>query len=275
MGCRLRGSAGLGVAALAAFLLLLTGLLASPAWAQATLTEETEVNESGITIEKDDSPDPADVGESLRYTLTVTNDSGKTQDLTVVDEPPDGVDFIGVSSNEADCTESNNVVDCDLDTLGDSDTATIRILVEPQEAGTIENTAQVFARGDPSTSIVEVTESTRVEDGAGPGPDPDDGDDRDRDRDHEEFIDEEFIDEVYIEDERFDGERLDSYEEFDVDERSIDKQRGRVLADTIPNKLLPNTGGGITLVARLVALAVLLSVVVALLVGLAAARRRS
>ena len=56
----------------------------------------TEVRESGITIEKDDFPDPADVGESLRYTLTINREAGAPADVNVIDELPDNVDFISV-----------------------------------------------------------------------------------------------------------------------------------------------------------------------------------
>ncbi len=97
---------------------------------------------------------------------------------------------------------------------------------------------------------------------------------------NEEFINEEFINEVFDDRRVRDGgragvdERVRDGGRFGVNERPIDNQRGEVLADTIPNRLLPNTGGGVTLVARLVASAILLSVVVALLAGYAAARRR-
>jgi uncharacterized repeat protein (TIGR01451 family) len=139
--------------------------------APASDTERTAVVRSGVTIEKDDSPDPADVGESLRYTLAVTNNTGIARDVDVVDRLPEGVDFISADDR---CTESNNVVTCRINNLaGNGGTATIRIFVEPQEEGTIENTARAFARDDRSTPLAEATETTRVQDGTPPSPDPD------------------------------------------------------------------------------------------------------
>lgn len=148
----------------------------------ASDTERTTVEASDITIEKDDSPDPADVDESLRYTLTVTNNGAPgsgDRDLNIVDELPDGVDFISADDR---CTESNNVVRCRIDDLGPGETATVRIFVEPLEEGTLVNAAQVFARDDRFTPIAEATESTLVEDSADPDPDDGDGGNADSDQ---------------------------------------------------------------------------------------------
>ena len=127
-------------------------------------TERTRVNESGITIEKDDFPDPADVGESLLYRLEVTNKPGSpTRDINVVDELPDDVEFISVNPSEGRCTESSNVIRCSINNFAAGETATIRIFVEPLEEGTIENTARVFRQGDRFTTLAEASERTRVE----------------------------------------------------------------------------------------------------------------
>jgi uncharacterized repeat protein (TIGR01451 family) len=151
-------------------------------------TERTTVQESGITIEKDDSPDPADVGESLLYRLEVRREAGAlTTNVRVVDELPDGVEFISVDTSMGSCSESNNVVRCTINGLVVGQTETVRIFVEPLEEGTVTNAAQVFAQGDPFTPIAEAGERTRVEDRDDGGGGGDDGDNPDTDLDCADF----------------------------------------------------------------------------------------
>lgn len=103
-------------------------------------TETTTVIPSGLTITKDDSPDPADVGEALLYTLTIRNNTASPRDIVVEDELPNEVEFLDVDP-EADCEETNNLVTCEFDALAVGATQRVRILVEPQEDGTITNNA--------------------------------------------------------------------------------------------------------------------------------------
>jgi uncharacterized repeat protein (TIGR01451 family) len=234
-------------------------------------TERTRVEESGITIEKDDSPDPADVGESLLYKLEADNDTSLSQDVNVVDELPDDVEFISVDTNRGSCSESSNVVRCRIDNLAPGDTATVRIFVEPLEDGTITNTAQVFARGDRFTPIAEARERTRVENrepAPAPTPTPtptptaetttaeattsatgaeattsdtaanaaDAGDVRDADAFRCEF----FL--RVVRDDR--GALRHQYHDDELIVQRFEQCiSADVLTDTIPNRLLPGTGG--------------------------------
>jgi hypothetical protein len=132
-----------------------------------------------VTITKVDDPDPVEVNGLLLYTLEVTNTTGSDQEVVVEDDLPDEVDFIAVDVNGGtadECFTSNSdpevVCVISLEPQGDNDdNATIQILVEPQETGTIENFADVFLEvdcgsgdppdctsADPTDSVSEETE---------------------------------------------------------------------------------------------------------------------
>jgi uncharacterized repeat protein (TIGR01451 family) len=186
----------------------------------ATGADTTDVDPSGVTIGKSDDPRTVQVGDFLIYTLTVTNNTGDDdQDLVVVDELPDEVDFRAVDNDDCEETPPNsNVVECTFMDLADGDSETVDILVEVEEEGdgTITNTAQVFDTTDLDTPIAQTTETTNV-DGNDDDDDNDDNDDNDDFDDFDDFDDED--DESDLEDaenDLEDGEvTIDS--EFDSD----------------------------------------------------------
>jgi uncharacterized repeat protein (TIGR01451 family) len=223
-------------------------------------TERTTVEESDITIEKDDFPDPADVGESLLYRLRVTNNNtGSSRDIDIVDRLPDGVEFISVDESQGTCTESSNVVRCQINNLAPSTTATIRIFVEPLEEGTIENTARAFARNDPFTPIARATEETEVEGGTDNSDDngeddngdddngeDDNGDDDNGDddnNDEDDFVDEITVDEV-VDSATDDEGGVLAESGVDPDEQApVSEPQGEVQDEIATEGPLPNTGG--------------------------------
>jgi len=142
------------VVVIAAVLVVAATLLAAPAWAQAELD-----------VVRSDNPDPVAEGELLTYTLTVENEGiDNAQDVVVRDELPDQVDFVSADESQGDCDEQpEGVVECELGDLEGGKTATVQILVGAQEAGTISNTAVVFAKGG-EEAIDQDTETTTVED---------------------------------------------------------------------------------------------------------------
>jgi Ca2+-binding RTX toxin-like protein len=151
------------------FVCVYTVLLASRSPAQESdessepTGEETGISTTDIAIAKDDNPDPVEVGGFLLYTLEVANDTASSQDLIVADELPAGVDLIAVDEpSQGDCSEASNVVTCQVANLAPNETATVQILVEPEEEGTIVNLAQVFSASDPTTPIDEAEETTTV-----------------------------------------------------------------------------------------------------------------
>lgn len=128
-----------------------------------------------LVIDKRDRPDPVTTDGLLLYTLRVEN-QGETLATGVVvrDELPlDEVDFVRVESDDFDCEERAGIVRCENGALDPGDIGVIRILVQPEEAGTIQNTGAVFVdglRGPIDTDTEETT--VRGSDEEPPGEEP-------------------------------------------------------------------------------------------------------
>lgn len=113
-----------------------------------------------LVIRKFDDPDPVSTEDLLLYTLRVTNQGARdVANVVVIDDlPTDEVDLVRVESDDFECEENAGLVRCE-DSLSEGDTGTVRILVEPEVAGTIENTAEVRAgrvRADQDTQRTAV-----------------------------------------------------------------------------------------------------------------------
>ena len=92
---------------------------------------------------------PVDVGESITYTLVVTN-SGPDAATGVVltDTLPAEVDFVSTQASQGSCAEQDGVVACTLDALkvGAGVTVTLTAdLIQPNAAGPLVNEAEVTA----------------------------------------------------------------------------------------------------------------------------------
>ena len=111
-------------------------------------TEFTAVTaQVNLSVVKADSPDPVRVGESLRYTITVSNAGPATATgVTLTDMLPAGVTFISSVPGVPTCTHLAGVVTCDLGAIasGGQTVVTIDVLA-PGTPGTITNTASATA----------------------------------------------------------------------------------------------------------------------------------
>jgi hypothetical protein len=123
-----------------------------------------------LDIDKIDDRDPVNVGGNILYTLRVTNEGSTTVpegDIVVIDELPIGdVRLVSVDSNKFECDPldppTGRIRCTSRETLSPDETASIKITVDPDDEGTIENTATV---GVDRFVIDEDTETTRVEGG--------------------------------------------------------------------------------------------------------------
>jgi len=138
--------------------------------------EVTTTVAPNLVIEKLDDPDPVRTEAILLYTLRVQNQGeGFANGVGVTDALPlDAVDFITVDSADFNCQYKAGVVQCNGGSLTPGEIAKVEIVVEPEKAGTIQNTGAVFAQGV-SEPLDTDTESTVVQGGSGGGGNGDGG----------------------------------------------------------------------------------------------------
>ena len=111
-----------------------------------------------LKVTKTDDADPVIAGQTLTYTLTITNLSGATaNNVTATDPLPAGVTFQSASSTQGAVSQSNGTVTANLGTLAEGAVATVTIVVKVNVAttGTITNDASVTGREldlDPSNN---------------------------------------------------------------------------------------------------------------------------
>lgn len=131
-----------------------------------TATEETTVEPiptADLTVTISDSPDPLPVGNTLSYTITVTNNGpNNSSNVTVTDTLPVGVSFVSSSASQGTCNGTNTIT-CNLGTLLSGSNATVTIDVTPSIAGEISNTTNVTSStADLNPSNNSSTEITTI-----------------------------------------------------------------------------------------------------------------
>jgi uncharacterized repeat protein (TIGR01451 family) len=205
-------------------------------------TVETEVLPAAdLVITKDDNPEPVDVGDNLAYTLRVTNRGPQeATGVELVDDLPGNVIFIELDEGENNrCNlRPGQVVDCALGDLGPGESTRVRVLVEPEEAGTITNTARVSSNtADPRRGNNVDSVRTTVE----ADTEPTDEETTDEETTDEETTDEETTDEETTDEETTDEET--TAEETTDEETSVVDGQTVIIPDELSDKPLPNTGG--------------------------------
>jgi uncharacterized repeat protein (TIGR01451 family) len=112
----------------------------------APLTVLPAVSDLALTLS--DSPDPVAVSNTLTYTLTVLNRGpSHAAALSVSDRLPAGVAFVSAVSSNGSCANVAGTVTCNLTNLPSGSRASLTVLVTPQAAGTLTNTATVTVSG--------------------------------------------------------------------------------------------------------------------------------
>lgn len=117
--------------------------------ANNTATETTTLTPSiDLRVTKSDSIDPAIAGNSLTYTIIVTNDGPSTAtNVSLSDTLPSGVTFTSVTSSQGTASQASGVVTASIGTLDPAESATITLIVgvNGDTRGTLTNTASVTA----------------------------------------------------------------------------------------------------------------------------------
>ena len=114
-----------------------------------TSNEVTTTVAPKLVIDKLDDPDPVRTEDILLYTLRVQNQgNGFANGVSVRDELPlDAVDFVTVDSADFDCQYKAGIVQCNRGSLAPGEIAKVEIVVEPEKAGTIQNTGPSLRPG--------------------------------------------------------------------------------------------------------------------------------
>ena len=143
----------------------ISGSVSDPNAANDSSTDDDTVltPETDLGIAKDDSPDPVVAGETLGYTITVTNDGpSDSTGGTVTDVLPPGVTF----DSSADCSEAGGTVTCAIGALavGADQLVSFDVTVDPARTAPISNTATVAANEtDPNAANDSATADTTVD----------------------------------------------------------------------------------------------------------------
>jgi uncharacterized repeat protein (TIGR01451 family) len=125
-------------------------------------------NSANVTIVKTATPSPnVPSGDTLTYTLTVTNNGpASATDVTVTDPLPTDVMYLSVNTTVGTCSEADGTVTCLLGTMANASTATVTILTLAGAPGTATNTASVIAdqmtSPNTSTQVETITAATSI-----------------------------------------------------------------------------------------------------------------
>jgi uncharacterized repeat protein (TIGR01451 family) len=119
-----------------------------------------------LSLSQAESSDPVKVGKPLTYTLTIANidTTGVTATgVILTDTLPTSVTFVSATTSQGNCSGTSTVI-CNLGSLANGATATIRLVVTPRQARTISNVVHVTAHDeDFNTTNNTATISTTVQ----------------------------------------------------------------------------------------------------------------
>jgi uncharacterized repeat protein (TIGR01451 family) len=113
-----------------------------------------------LAVSKSASPNPGQVGLSLSYRVTVTNNGPATAtNVTMTDTLPAGVTFGSASSTVGSCSGTGPVT-CTIGSLAANASAIVTIVVTPTAPGSLANSATANASetdNDPSNNSAMIT----------------------------------------------------------------------------------------------------------------------
>jgi len=129
-----------------------------------------------LAITNTDSPDPVVVGNNLTYTITVSN-NGPTSPATGViltDTLDASITFVSaIPSQGAACTHVGLTVTCNLGNITTGTPATVNIVITPNTAGAINNTASVAgSEPDPNAANNNAVQASVINALPAPAPAP-------------------------------------------------------------------------------------------------------
>jgi uncharacterized repeat protein (TIGR01451 family) len=129
---------------------------------------------SDLSVTKTDFPDPVTAGNTLTYTITVTNNGAvPVGDVVLTDEVPDNTSFSSLAGGPRPCSTpdpgSGGTIECTIPSLGAGNHVTytlkVAVLANVENGTTITNTASVGSstNTDPDSSNDSATATTTVQ----------------------------------------------------------------------------------------------------------------
>jgi aldose sugar dehydrogenase len=118
---------------------------------------------ANLSLTKTASPNPGVTLANLTYRLTVMNNGpSPATNVVVTDNLPIGINFTSATPTQGMCSGTTTVT-CNLGSLARNALAVVNIIVVPQSAGTLTNTASVAAtENDPDGSDNSVSLQTTI-----------------------------------------------------------------------------------------------------------------
>ena len=124
----------------------------------------TVVSSSDMAITKTASPNPIKQGNTLTYTLGVTNNGpSDATNVTATDTLPSTVSYISATPTQGTCSQAGGTVTCPLGSMISGASATISIQVTAVTPSSAVNSASVTAdQPDPNLSNNTATQTTLI-----------------------------------------------------------------------------------------------------------------
>jgi uncharacterized repeat protein (TIGR01451 family) len=115
-----------------------------------------------LQITKTDSPDPAVLGNKVRYLITVKNNGPSVAHNVQMSDPlPIGVSFSSVASTQGTCT-GGQVISCQLGTINNGSSVVITVFVTTLQTGLITNTATTVGQEAESNTANNTASTTTL-----------------------------------------------------------------------------------------------------------------
>ncbi len=117
-----------------------------------------------LAITNTDSPDPVTLGSPLTYTVTLrSNGPQDAAQVWMAHAVLGHVRFVSATASQGHCLGVAGLVTCNLGTLANGATATVRIVVVPKTRGSLSSAAYALSRvADPNLANNQATTTTRV-----------------------------------------------------------------------------------------------------------------
>lgn len=127
-------------------------------------TMVTGAASADVSIALSDAPDPVVAGQNLTYTLQIANlGPNAATGVVTSDTLPANVTFVSANSTRGSATQIGGVVSANIGDLAVGASATVTIVVRPNAAGILSNTATVrAATPDPVAANNTATQTTTV-----------------------------------------------------------------------------------------------------------------